>query len=229
MKAMYRLSLAVALLALGLNSCKSDSDSGTNPNPTSTTVKAKAGSSYTFDSTSSSSNTTGSVTYNIVADDVSAGGRTGIRIVQQAADTAMMFTYNADGSISMFFANEPDMVEAYGEGVWLKVPVKGGAGESLTVIDTMVIDPESGLPFKIKLKFTTSYVGATTFALNGKSYPAHKVKLVTDTEFFFPSVGETIFTWVPELGFYAKLESSTSVLGTTETDLETLTSFNLVK
>lgn len=218
----------VLLLTLGLYSCKSDSDSGTNPNPTTTTVQAKAGSSYAFDSTSSASNTSGSLTYNIVADNVTMGGRTGVRIVQQAADTAFRFVYNSDGSISMFFPNEPDMVAEYGEGVWLKIPMSGGSGQQLTVIDTSFIDPELG-PMTIKLKFTSSYLGTTTFALNGKTYAAHRAKLITDSEFFFPSTGETIFTWVPELGFYAKEQSSTSALGETSTDSETLTSFNLVK
>jgi hypothetical protein len=229
MKATFRYPLLVILLAIGLYSCKSDSDSGTNPIVNTTTVQAKAGSSYTFDSTSSSSNTTGSLTYNIVQDDLTIGGRTGVRVVTQGLDTAFRFVYNTDGSMSMFFANDPEMALEYGDGVWLRMPTKGGAGQSLTVIDTTFIDPESGFPISIKLKFETSYIGTTTFALNGKSYAAQKVKLVTDQNFFFPSVSETIFTWVPEIGFYAKEESTTSAIGESETDSEVLTSFNLVK
>jgi hypothetical protein len=216
--------------AMFTQSCKEESTGpGTGGNNNTTKVEAKAGSSFTFDSTSSESNSTGSITYDFAKDDLTFGDRTNVRLVMNGADTAMIFAYNTDGSISMFFPNDPEMVETFGAGTWLRVPVSGGAGQELTVIDTTIIDPEFPIPLAIKLKFTTSHVGSSTVTVSGKSYAAHNVKLVTESNFFVSTVSENIFTWVPELGFYAKMQGSSESMGTTSTNSETLTSFTLVK
>jgi hypothetical protein len=228
MNSILRSTLFIALLALGVASCKSDSDDGTGPGTTITGVQAKTGSTYTYDSTSSESNTTGSITYTIAADNLTAGTRTGVRMVKQAQDTAFMFAYNTDGSISMFF---PMDMEGMLEGAWIKLPVKGGAGESLTVIDTTIVDPEFPLPFDIKITMQSSYVGTGSVTVSGKSYAGQNVKLVMTLEsnLLGNTTSESTITWVPEIGFYGKMVGNTGAVGSTTTQTETLTSFTLLK
>jgi hypothetical protein len=228
MNSILRSTLFIALLALGVASCKSDSDDGTGPGTTVTGVQAKTGSTYTYDSTSSESNTTGSITYTIAADNLTAGTRTGVRLVKQAQDTAFMFAYNTDGSISMFF---PMDMEGMLEGAWIKLPVKGGAGESLTVIDTTIVDPEFPLPFDIKITMQSSYVGTGSVTVSGKSYAGQNVKLVMTLEsnLLGNTTSESTITWVSEIGFYGKMVGNTGAVGSTTTQSETLTSFTLVK
>ncbi len=228
MKSLLRSSLFLLALAFGIASCKSDSDNGTGPGTTNTVVKAKTGSTYTYDSTSSESNTTGSITYNIAADNLSVGSRTGVRVVTQAQDTAFMFAYNTDGTVSMFFPmNMEGMISS---GAWIKLPVKGGAGESVIVMDTTIVDPAFPLPMDIKITMQSSYVAASSVVVSGKSYAGQNVKLAMILESSLGNAtSESTITWVPEIGFYGKMNGNSGAPGSTTTQTETLTSFTLVK
>jgi hypothetical protein len=229
MNSILRSTLFIALLALGVASCKSDSDNGTGPGTTVTGVQAKTGSTYTYDSTSSESNTTGSITYTIAADNLAVGSRTGVRLVKQAQDTAFMFAYNTDGSISMFFPGETEGMAT--AAAWIKLPVKGGAGESLTVIDTTIYDPAFPLPLDFKITMQSSYVGTGSVTVSGKSYAGQNVKLLMTLEsnLLGNTTSESTITWVPEIGFYGKMVGNSGAVGSTSTQSETLTSFTLVK
>jgi hypothetical protein len=219
------------LLALGIASCKSDSPSEPGNNGGGK-VMAKTGSTYTYDSSSTQGGgATGAITYSVAADNITIGSRTGVRLVKQGADTAFMFTYNTDGSVSMHFPLAlEDMAEGV-EGVWIKLPVNGGTGESIVVIDTTIIDPELPFPLTIKLTMTSSSAGATTVSVNGASQPAHNVNMVMDLEsnLLGNTTGTTTITWVPSIGFYGKMVSDASFMGSSNTMTEVLTSFSLVK
>jgi hypothetical protein len=225
MNSFLRSTFFLVLLSLGVASCKSDS--GTGPGTT-TAVQAKAGSTYNYDSTSSDWNTTGNITYTIAADNIAIGNRTGVRMVKQDQDTAFMFAYNTDGSMSMYF---PAAVEGLIEGTWIKLPVNGGAGESIKVIDTTIVDPQLPFPIQIKLNLESAYVSASSVVVSGKSYAGQNVKLTTilESNFLGNNTSETIITWVPEIGFYGKILSTGGEPGSPSTQSETLTSFTLVK
>jgi hypothetical protein len=194
-------------------------------------VEAKAGSTFTmedvtFDSIGNETDRIVSV-YSVLEDNVTIKGKTGVRsFISDGPDAAPMYvSYQQDGNVSLLLGEEAAN--------WMFLPVQGGAGSSVVIFDTTIV--QQGIPIRIKLEVTTSFVKTEDLTIKGETFGSSKIAVtITSTASALGQVKteehQNLLWWVPKLGYIGQqVNNNTDLNGSPQRTEGTVIDFNLVK
>jgi hypothetical protein len=238
MKRIYTAYALTALVAIFFFGCKTATEP-TSGGGNITVVHPAVGSSYTYHSTTKDS--TGATkdqsdyTQTVSAVNVAIGGRTdAIQLDATNSTDPEYYAIAANGDILVYMGDPSGMSDA--PHTWVKMPFSGGAGTSITLIDTTGDMLGIGVPVHMVLSLTTSADGAESVTAAGKTFNALKanmsvkLQMTVATQTFTTTMDQ--YAWLaPEIGNIVKTDqpsyrdASTGQTSDSQTDI--LTSYTL--
>jgi hypothetical protein len=178
-----------------------------------TNTKPTLGSTFLFHQRTTDDGTTqseDSVTYTTTVSPVDIKGKSGayVFVNSESQINSRTIAYETNGNIAILVpyatsASNPDVQ-------WMTIPLIGSGGSKdllMAQYDTEV----NGIPTSLKLTGSATLVSNESITVNGRSYTAKHFKItrtLTATTFGVPvsTNDDDLYWWVPELGFYGKLE-----------------------
>lgn len=177
-----------------------------------TNTKPGLASTFTFHHRVSDDGTTQSedtVKYTTTISPVEIKGKSGayVFVNSQSQINTRTIAYETNGNISILV---PLVTQSTQDVQWMTIPLIGSGGSK----DLLLAEYEteiSGVPTKLRLTGSATLVGNENMTVNGKSYVAKYFKItrtLTSTTFSVPvsTNDDDLFWWIPDLGFFSKME-----------------------
>ncbi|HET6512857.1 MAG TPA: hypothetical protein VFH43_11735 [Candidatus Kapabacteria bacterium] len=203
--------IASLFLAFGLASCAATNEPDFQGGGVTNTKPAIA-SNFRFHHITSDEGTKtheDSLTYTTTVSPIEIKGKSGayVFVNSESQINTRTIAYETNGNISILV---PLVTETTQDVQWMTIPLIGSGGSKdllLAQYDTTI----SGISTSLKLTATATLVSNQNMTVNGQNYTAKHYKItrtLTSTTLGIPvsTNDDDLFWWIPDLGFFGKIE-----------------------